>query len=284
MPMDDYARIEKAILFLEFHYRNQPPLREVAASVDLSEYHFQRLFRRWVGISPKRFTQYLTAEYAERLLQQSQNVLDVAYESGLSSAGRLHDLFVNLHGVTPGEVKALGAGLTIRFGVHASPFGSCLLSVTERGLCGLAFLSSEGKKEALADLEHRWPAATLREKPAATRPIVEKIFAVRNRAVDPPIDLYAQGTNFQIKVWEALLRIPPGSVLSYEAVAERIGAPGASRAVGVAVARNPVAFLIPCHRVIQKSGLLGQYRWSAARKKAILGWEAARAHLKETTT
>lgn len=281
MPPNDYDRIEKAILFLESNFRSQPTLQEIAASVDLSEYHFQRLFRRWAGISPKRFTEYLTATFAEGLLRQSRSVLDAAYEAGLSSTGRLHDLFVNFYGVTPGAVKAFGAGLTIRFGVHPSPFGPCLVAVTERGLCGLTFLSFEGKSAALADLARRWPAATIREAPAATRPLAEKIFATGVGAADPPIDLYVRGTRFQIQVWEALLRIPPGSVASYEAVAERIGAPTAARAVGAAVAQNPVAFLIPCHRVIRKSGVIGPYRWGAARKKAILGWEAARADPEE---
>lgn len=280
MLPNDYARIEKAILFLESHFRDQPTLQEIAASVDLSEYHFQRLFRRWTGISPKRFTQYLTAAYAERLLRQSRNLLDATYEAGLSSAGRLHDLFVALHAVTPGEVKESGAGLTIRFAVHPSPFGPCLFAITERGLCALAFLSPDEKSEAVADLARRWPAATLREEPAATRPLAEKIFS--KNGVARPIDLYVQGTNFQIKVWEALLRIPPGSVSSYETIAEQIGAPNASRAVGAAVGCNPIAFLIPCHRVIRKSGVIGSYRWGSARKKAILGWEAARADAEAT--
>jgi len=282
MPSNDYTRIEKAILFLESHFRDQPTLQEIAASVDLSEYHFQRLFRRWAGISPKRFTQYLTAKDAERRLRQSQSVLDATYEAGLSSAGRLHDLFVSLHGVTPGEVKLLGAGLTIRFGIHPSPFGPCLFAITERGLCGLAFLSPGGKREALDNLAHQWPAAILREDPAATRPLAGQIFATGDGAMDRPIHLYVQGTNFQIKVWEALLRIPAGAVTSYEAIAAQIGAPTASRAVGSAVARNRVAFLIPCHRVIRKSGVIGPYRWGAARKKAILGWEAARLSSEET--
>jgi len=274
----DYARIEKAISFIEANFRSQPTLAEVAASVGLSQHHFQRLFRRWAGISPKRFLQYLTARYAEGLLQDSRDVLEASYEAGLSGPGRLHDLLVNIHGVTPGELKGQGAGLTLRYGVHRSPFGDCLLAITERGICGLAFIGPWGRDKALADMRRRWPRAVFRKGPHVTQAIADRIFASARKKGEQPFDLFVQGTNFQIKVWEALLRIPPGSAVSYGDVAESIGAPRAVRAVGTAIKQNPVAFLIPCHRVIRKSGIVGEYRWGSARKKAILGWEAVRFH------
>ncbi len=284
MSVADYARIEKAILFIESNFRSQPSLEEIAAGVGLSRYHFHRLFRRWAGISPKSFIQYLTARHAEGLLRESRNLLDVSYEVGLSGAGRLHDLIVKIHGVTPGQLKALGAGLTIRFGIHPSPFGACLVSVTDRGICGLSFIGPEGREEAIADLRRRWGHAVLQERPGVTQPVVDRIFAASRNPAGAAFDLFVAGTNFQIKVWEALLRIPPGSVASYAEIARRIGAPGAARAVGAAVVQNPVALLIPCHRVIRKSGAFGEYRWGAARKKAILGWEAARLLRKAGTT
>jgi AraC family transcriptional regulator of adaptative response/methylated-DNA-[protein]-cysteine methyltransferase len=281
MVTDDYTRIEKAILFLETNFREQPGLKDIAASVGLSEYHFQRLFRRWAGISPKRFLQYLTAEYAKDLLRESRNVLEVAYEVGLSGGGRLHDLCVNIHGVTPGELRDQGTGLAIRYGFHPSPFGEGLLAVTKRGICGLMFLSSGGRQEAIARLKSQWQGAVLREDPSATQPFVDRIFAPSRYGADPALTLFVKGTNFQVKVWEALLRIPMGSVVSYQDVAVSIAAPGAARAVGSAVAQNPVAFLIPCHRVIRKTGAFGDYQWGSARKKAILGWEAAQLHHNE---
>ncbi len=273
----DYARIEKAILFLEENFRRQPALGEIATRVGLSEYHFQRLFRRWAGISPKRFLQYLTAEYARELLQQSRSTLEVAYDAGLSGPGRLHDLLVNVEAMTPGELKRGGEGLAIRYGIGPSPFGECLLALTERGICALSFLVDEGREAAIAELRRRWPGADFREDPAAILPVLRRIFDRSSEPGGSPLSLHLQGTNFQLKVWEALLRIPPGSALSYEDVAAELGTPGAARAVGGAVAQNPVAFLIPCHRVIRRTGAFGEYRWGSARKKALLGWEAARA-------
>lgn len=272
----DYGRIERAILYIARHIRDQPALADVAAHVGLSEYHFQRLFRRWAGISPKRFLQYLTAEHARSLLRAARSVLDVSLETGLSGAGRLHDLMVNIHAATPGDVKGRGAGLAIQYGFHASPFGECLIAVTARGVCALDFLSPLSRAEALARLKDRWPRAALRERPAATRPVAARVFGGSRRRADGALDLLVQGTNFQIKVWEALLRIPPGAAASYEDIARRIGAPRAVRAVASAVARNPAALLIPCHRVIRKTGAVGEYRWGSVRKQAILGWEAAR--------
>ena len=276
MPATDYARIEKAILFIEANVHRQPSLKDVAANVGLSEYHFQRLFRRWAGVSPKKFVQYLTAKRAEGLLRQSYNVLDVSDAVGLSGPGRLHDLIVNVHGVTPGQLKASGEGLTIRFGIHRSPFGECLVCVTDKGICGLEFIQPGGRDQVIAGLRRRWRCAVFQELPEVTRRIVDRVFTLRSGADKVPFDLFVKGSAFQLKVWEALLRIPPGAVMSYEHVAARIGAPRAARAVGAAVARNPVAFLIPCHRVIRKTGALGGYRWGETRKKAMLAWEAAR--------
>ncbi len=273
----DYARIEQAILYLERNFRSQPALKDVAESIGLSEYHFQRLFTRWVGISPKRFLQYLTKEYALRLLEQSEDVLDTAYQSGLSGPGRLHDLLVKTEAVTPGEYKQRGAGLTIQYGFHPTPFGECLLAVTERGICHLAFVEDGDRAEALSALTRQWARAELVEDTQATGPLVERIFALQSGQGLPPLNLYMKGTNFQIKVWQALLKIPAGSVVSYENVATAIGMPSAARAVSNAVAHNPIPVIIPCHRVIRKMGTMGGYRYGTARKKAMLGWEMAKA-------
>ncbi len=272
----DYARIERAIRYLEENYRQQPSLKALARGAGLSEFHFQRLFRRWAGISPKRFLQYLTAGHAARLLRASRTNLEAAYDAGLSGGGRLHDLLVQLHGVTPGEFKNAGAGLTIQYGFHSSPFGECLIAVTARGVCHLGFVPDAGRRAALAELAGEWPRARLTEAARATAPVARRLFA-RHHGKAPAIPLHVRGTNFQIKVWEALLRIPPGAVVSYEEIARRLRAPRATRAVASAVARNPVGFLIPCHRVIRKNGALGGYHWGETRKQALLAWEAARA-------
>jgi AraC family transcriptional regulator of adaptative response/methylated-DNA-[protein]-cysteine methyltransferase len=273
----DYQRIERAIKFLQTSYRRQPDLSAVARSAHLSEYHFQRLFTRWVGISPKRFLQYLTVEHAKGVLRESRSVLDATFEAGLSSPGRLHDLFVTVEAMTPGEFKNNGEGLTIEYGIHPTPFGECLLGVTDRGICALFFVQQNDRKEVVRELRRRWPGASLVEAPGRTRPYVEKIFRTPPSPHQAPLPLVLRGTNFQIRVWEALLRIPPGRVLSYEDIAQRIGQPKASRAVGNAVAKNPISYIIPCHRVIQSIGITGNYRWGPARKKAILGWEWAEA-------
>lgn len=279
MPPFEYRRIEKAIRFLEANFRRQPGLKEVARQVGLSEYHFHRLFSRWAGVSPKRFLQFLTADYARRLLRESANVLDAAYETGLTGPGRLHDLIVNVYAMTPGELKEEGAGLTIRFGVHPSPFGDCLVAVTDRGICAVSFLSAERGREAREQLESRWNRATFRESRAETKDVANRIFDPSRWKDGSPLSVIVRGTNFQVRVWEALVRIPPGCAVSYEQVASGIGAPASARPVGSAVARNPVAFLIPCHRVIRKTGDFGEYGSGSARKKAILAWEAA--HFRE---
>ena len=274
---DDYSRIEKAILYLEDHYKEQPGLEQVASILGLSEYHFQRLFTRWAGISPKRFLQFVTRENARQMLDRSENLLDTAYGVGLSSLGRLHDLFVTTEAMSPGEYKSRGAGLTIRYGLHPTPFGRALIAATPRGICHLGFVQgSEGA--AIDGLVRDWPGARMVEDPAATGSLVRPIFDAAGRGRDA-LRLHLRGTNFQIKVWEALLRIPPGQVTTYEAVAAGIGRPAALRAVGSAVGRNPVAVLIPCHRVIRKVGGFGEYRYGPARKRALLAWESSRAQV-----
>jgi AraC family transcriptional regulator, regulatory protein of adaptative response / methylated-DNA-[protein]-cysteine methyltransferase len=270
---EDYRRIELAIQYLEKHATGQPELSEIASAVGLSEYHFQRIFSRWAGISPKRFLQFLTKEGAKELLAQSEDLLETTYGVGLSSLGRLHDLFVTTEAVTPGEYKSGGSGLTIRYGLHDTPFGKTLIGTTERGICHLGFVgSSEGN--AIDALVADWQQAKMVEDHKATASLVEPIFDLSQRG-NMPLRLHLRGTNFQLKVWEALLRIPPGAVTSYEGLAAQAGRPGASRAVGTALGRNPIAVLIPCHRVIRKLGEFGNYRYGAARKKALLGWEAA---------
>ncbi len=268
---EDYLRIEQAILYLENHYKDQPSLEDVAASIGLSEFHFQRVFTRWAGVSPKRFLQFLTKESAKDLLKRSENLLDATYQVGLSSLGRLHDLFVTTEAVTPGEYKSRGAGLTIRYGIHPTPFGKCLIGVTERGICHLGFVqTSEG--DAIDTLVSDWQEAKMIEDHRTTAPLIAPIF-VLNMREELPLRLHLRGTNFQLKVWEALLNIPTGAVTTYEGIAAQIGKPGATRAVGTAVGHNPIAVLIPCHRVIRKLGEFGNYRYGAARKKALLGWE-----------
>ena len=277
---EDYKRMERAIQYLEKNYHRQPDLKEIAESVHLSEFHFQRLFTRWAGVSPKKFMQFLTLDYAKKLLEESKSVLDATYEAGLSSPGRLHDLFVNIEAVTPGEFKQKGTGLTINYGIHPSPFGECLLAVTERGICGLSFIENGNSKKALQYLRANWPNARIVENRKMTAPFVEKIFG-GGKQNGAPLKLFLKGTNFQIKVWEALLKIPTGCVASYEAIAARIGKPTASRAVGSAVANNSIAYLIPCHRVIQKIGAFGNYRWGVPRKKAMLLWETSRKEVSQ---
>ncbi len=273
---EDYSRIEQAIEFLEEHFRQQPDLRDIAAYVGLSEYHFQRLFTRWVGISPKRFLQFLTKEYAMRLLEGHENILSVTYDTGLSSPSRLHDLFVSCEAVTPGEYKQKGSGITIQYGFHPTPFGECLLAVTQRGICFLAFVYEGGRQQAYAELQHKWKNANLVEDPHATQPFVAPIFNLYASQEINRLTLLLNGTNFQVKVWEALLRIPPGKVVTYEDLAVSIGMPGAARAVSNAVGQNPIPVLIPCHRVIRKEGIFGGYHYGRARKQALLAWEAVK--------
>jgi len=273
---EDYLRIEQAILYLENHYKEQPSLEEVAANIGLSEYHFQRIFTRWAGVSPKRFLQFLTKEGAKELLNKSENLLDTTHQVGLSSLGRLHDLFVTTEAVSPGEYKSYGEGVTIRYGLHASPFGKCLIAVSERGICHLGFVQRETSEGDVIDkLVADWRNARMIEDHKSTAPLIESIFDANRRG---KLNLHLRGTNFQLKVWEALLTIPAGAVTTYEGLAELIGQPTASRAVGTAVGHNPIAVLIPCHRVIRKVGEFGNYRYGSPRKKALLAYESVIAN------
>jgi AraC family transcriptional regulator, regulatory protein of adaptative response / methylated-DNA-[protein]-cysteine methyltransferase len=271
---EDYGRIEQAILYLENHYRDQPALDDVAASIGLSEYHFQRLFTRWAGVSPKRFLQFLTKEGAKELLNRSENLLDTTHQVGLSSLGRLHDLFVTAEAVTPGEYKSRGAGVTIRYGVHPTPFGKALIATTDRGICHLSFVQTR-EGDAIDQLVMDWKQAGMIEDHKSTVRLIEPIFDLRYSHRGKPLNVHLRGTNFQLKVWEALLQIPVGEVTTYAGIASRLGNPGATRAVGTAVGHNPIAVLIPCHRVIRKVGDFGNYRYGALRKKALLAREFA---------
>jgi AraC family transcriptional regulator of adaptative response/methylated-DNA-[protein]-cysteine methyltransferase len=270
----DYLRIEQAIHFLEQNADRQPTLKEVADAVCMSEYHFQRVFQRWAGISPKRFLQFLTKEHAKTLLEQS-NVLDVSLDSGLSGPGRLHDLFIKCEAMSPGEYKQKGKGLTIEYGFHSSPFGECFLAVSERGVCALHFIDGKEPSSVMSDFRKTWPNAALAENSSKTKGYIERIFG-RSKS-KTAVTVLCKGTNFQIKVWEALLRIPPGAVVSYQTLAKWVDCPKAPRAVGSAIGRNAIAYLIPCHRVIQTGGRLGGYRWGLARKRAMLAKEAVKA-------
>lgn len=266
---EDYRRVAAAIAYIDDHVADQPSLEDVAEAVGLSPYHFHRLFRRWAGTTPKRFLQVLTLADAKQRLKASRSVLHASYDVGLSGPGRLHDLFTTLEGVTPGEYSTGGEGMTVTHGAATTPFGTAHIGRTERGVCHLAFLDG-GPAEAVAQLTERWPEARLTRDDAVARDLVEAIFAGDR----PP--LHVRGTNFQVRVWEALLRIPTGHVATYGDVAEELGRPRAVRAVAGAIARNRIAYLIPCHRVIRKVGGTGGYRWGTDRKRAMLAWESAR--------
>ena len=276
----DAARIEMALDRLAARFPEQPSLAELAAEVGVSEHHFQRMFTRRVGVSPKKFLQHLTLEAAKQRLRDSASVLDASYDSGLSGPGRLHDLFVTFEAMTPGEYKARGEGLTIRYGFHDSPFGECLLMVTDRGICGLGFSTGAGGRDAaLARRVRGREKATLVFDDAASAPYIPRIFASPGQAAQPdapPLRLLLRGSRFQLKVWKALLSMPSGTLTTYQDLARRIGLPpGAARAVGNANGANPIPWLIPCHRIIRKTGAIGGYDWGVGRKLAMIGWEAA---------
>ena len=273
--MSDYERIAQAISFITNRVNQQPTLDEIAAHVHLSPYHFQRLFCRWAGVTPKRFLQTLTLERAKQLLRESRPLLEVSEVLGLSSGSRLYDHFIHLEAVTPGEYKTQGAGLNIDYAVHGTPFGNVFIAVTTRGICQLAFLEYAGIEGHLSALNKMWPHAAVQENHESTRVVIDTLFSGK-KMLDRPLSLHVSGTNFQTSVWKALLQIPAATVVSYTQVAAAINRPGAARAVGQAVGANPVAFLIPCHRVIQQSGKLGGYHWGETRKHAIHAWETAR--------
>lgn len=271
----DYARIEKAIRFLDRERAAAPALADVAAHVGLSETHFQKLFTRWAGISPKRFLQHRTAEVVKRLLREERPMLDVTYEAGLSGPGRLHDLIVNAEAVTPGEYQRKGEGLTIRYGFHPTPFGECVIAMTPRGICHLAFVHPVSRHEALGRVQRDWPEAKLVPDQAGTRTAAAQAFPPPGMVRQPGLALHVRGTNFQLKVWRALLEVPVGDVTTYGAIAGAIGDAKASRAVGTAIGSNPVSYLIPCHRVIRASGEMGNYAWGVDRKRAMLALETS---------
>ena len=273
--MSDYERIAQAISFIAGRVGRQPTLNEIAAHVHLSPFHFQRLFSRWAGVTPKRFLQVLTLERAKQLLSESVPLLEVSDSVGLSSGSRLYDHFVHLEAVTPGEYKTGGIGLAIAYGVHQTPFGNVFIAITPKGVCKLAFLRNDEIDEHLADLCRTWPYAEMHANHRSTLGVIEAMFG-RGMKLDRPLSLHVSGTNFQVSVWKALLSISPGTVASYSQVAAAIGHPNAARAVGLAVGANPVAFLIPCHRVIRQSGKIGGYHWGETRKHAVHAWEAAR--------
>ncbi|WP_193174262.1 methylated-DNA--[protein]-cysteine S-methyltransferase [Oricola nitratireducens] len=270
----DYEIVRRVIEDISENYRDQPSLEELAASVGMEPTALQKLFTRWAGLSPKGFLQAVTLDHARRLLASDLPLLDTAYEVGLSGPGRLHDLFVTHEAMSPGEYKTKGAGLTLRYGFHVCPFGLALVMVTERGLAGLAFCDPGGERAALEDMTGRWPNASYIEDMSATVPYAARIFDPANWRADKPLRVVLIGTDFQVSVWNALLKIPMGKALAYSDIATRIGRPDAPRAVGAAVGANPISFVVPCHRAVGKSGALTGYHWGLTRKRAILGWEA----------
>ncbi|MEH6471139.1 MAG: methylated-DNA--[protein]-cysteine S-methyltransferase [Halopseudomonas sp.] len=267
-----YDRIARAIEFLQQQAEQQPSLATIAAEVGLSEHHFQRMFSRWAGVSPKRFLQYLTKQRAKQALKRSLSLLDATFEAGLSSPGRLHDLMISCEAMTPGEVKAQGAGLTIGYGCAVTPFGRALIGWTPRGVCHLAF-GEPACQAPEAELAKAWPKADWHRDDAAAERLALQIFPGGERS--EPLHLLLRGTNFQLKVWEALLRVGSGELVSYSQLATLAGSPRASRAVGSALAANRIGYLIPCHRVIRETGEVGDFRWGSERKRVMQGWEAA---------
>jgi AraC family transcriptional regulator of adaptative response/methylated-DNA-[protein]-cysteine methyltransferase len=275
----DYELIRRAIAFLSETWVEQPSLERLAQHLGLSPAHCQKLFKRWCGLSPKEFVQSITVDHARGLLGGSASILETAYEVGLSGAGRLHDLFVSHEAMTPGDYKRRGEGLEMAYGFHASPFGEALLVATDRGVAGLAFVNEdkgETRQHALADMTQRWPKAHYVEAPDRTAPHAQVIFNVSKWGGDQPVRLVMIGTDFDVRVWETLLKIPMGRAVSYTDIARHIGAPSASRAVGSAVGRNPISFVVPCHRVLRGDGSLGGYHWGLTRKRALIGWETGR--------
>jgi len=271
----DYEIVRRVIEKISLDYRNQPSLEDLAAELGETPTGLQKLFTRWAGLSPKAFLQAVTLDHARRLLDSGMPLLDTALELGMSGPGRLHDLFVTHEAISPGEYKLRGEGLTIRYGYHVSPFGIALVMVTDRGLAGLAFADPGEEQATFADMSSRWPNAEYIEDVSATAPYAGRVFERSRWRSDEPLRIVLIGTDFQVRVWEALLRIPIGRARAYSDIAAQIGCPAASRAVGAAVGANPLSFVVPCHRALGKSGALTGYHWGLTRKRAILGWEAA---------
>jgi len=275
---DDYSTVRRVIELITEDYREQPGLDEIAGRLDQSPTQLQKTFTRWAGLSPKAFLQAVTLDHAKRLLRQDElPLLETSFEVGLSGPGRLHDLFVTHEAMSPGEWKARGAGLTIRYGLHPSPFGGALVMITDRGLAGLAFTDEADGMDAFEDMSSRWPNAHYVEDREATAAYAGRIFDPKRWDPKAPLRVVLIGSDFQVRVWEALLRIPMGCAVTYSSIAEKLGQPTASRAVGAAVGRNPVSFVVPCHRALGKSGALTGYHWGLTRKRAMLGWESGKA-------
>jgi AraC family transcriptional regulator, regulatory protein of adaptative response / methylated-DNA-[protein]-cysteine methyltransferase len=273
---NDYTRIAEAIAYINNNYRNQPDLDEVAQNIHLSPFHFQRMFTNWAGVSPKKFLQFITVEHAKKILQQDRtSIADAAFETGLSGTGRLHDLFINIEGMTPGEYKNGGKDLLINYDFSESPFGDVLIASTAKGICYMAF--ADDRQKAFSELKQLFPNASYSETKDELQTNALSIFSA-DWSRSNKIKLHLKGTGFQLKVWSMLLKIPMGSLTTYGTLAQRINNPAASRAVGSAVGDNPVAFLIPCHRVIQSTGVLGNYHWGSTRKTAMIGWESVKMY------
>ena len=273
-PRTDYDIVRRAVEYISENWRDQPSLEQIASVVGLQPLSLQRLFTRWAGLSPKGFVQALTLHHARSLLADSASVLDATYEVGLSGPGRLHDLFVTHDAMTPGDFKAKGEGIVIRYAFHGSPFGFALVMMTDRGLAGLAFADPGKEQAALADMKARWPLATYVEDATATAPYARRIFDRTTWRPDQPLRIFMIGSDFEIRVWETLLKLPIGKATTYSDIAAHIGRPSAARAVGTAIGKNPISFVVPCHRVLGKGGSLCGYHWGLTRKRAILGWEA----------
>ena len=275
---DDYATVRRVIELITEDYRDQPGLDDIAGRLDQSPTQLQKTFTRWAGLSPKAFLQAVTLDHAKRLLRQEElPLLETSFEVGLSGPSRLHDLFVTHEAMSPGEWKVRGAGLTIRYGLHPSPFGQALVMITDRGLAGLAFTDEADGMDAFEDMSSRWPNANYVEDREATAPYASRIFDPKRWDPKEPLRIVLIGSDFQVRVWEALLRIPMGCAVTYSSIAEKLGQPTASRAVGAAVGRNPISFVVPCHRALGKSGALTGYHWGLTRKRAMLGWESGKA-------
>jgi len=270
----DYDIVRRAIAHIRGNWRDQPEIEQIAEAAGVTQAELHHLFRRWAGITPKAFLQALTLDSARKLLRDSASILDASYEVGLSGPGRLHDLFVTHESMSPGEWKSGGEGLTIAYGFHPSAFGTALVMATGRGLCGLAFVDLGKEKPALADMRRRWPKAKYVEDSARTAPLTARIFDKNQWRAEEPLRVILIGTDFEVRVWETLLRIPMGRATTYSTIAGSIGAPKAARAVGAAVGKNPLSFVVPCHRVLGKSGEITGYHWGLTRKRAMLGWEA----------
>lgn len=272
----DYDVVRQVIELTTLHYRDQPSLEWIADRLGLSPFHLQKVFSRWAGLSPKAFLQAVTLDQAKRLLRVDDlPLLEATLEVGLSSPGRLHDLFVSHEAMSPGEWKAKGAGLVMRYGYHPSPFGEALVFITDRGLAGMAFADEPRSKACFDDMTRRWPDASFVEDQYATAPYISRIFSPREWASERPLEIVLLGTDFQVRVWKSLLKVPFGEAVTYSDIARDIGQPTASRAVGAAIGANPISFVVPCHRAIGKNGALTGYHWGLTRKRAMLGWENA---------